>query len=389
MIGRSLFCAKVSSVSRITDPLETLVADIYDAAMAPDLWTRFLERLRGLVRGEFVSIISVHKPSLRAEHMHHTAWPQAAVDDLLQHLPGIPKPDKLLFGMIDTPASALTSMSQDELSRSDFYQHWMAPNGLCDGVHVPIVETAERRILLGFGISNSREPVTGDEMRLVQRLSPHLRRALMIGDTLELTRWDAELALAILAEIKIPILICDAAGHLIFANAFGETAFRYDGPLTMRNGIVEPRSTSVQASFADALRRAATSELALGRRGIGVPLAAPRGAGHAYVLPLMGSDIRRIAETALVAVFVSTHQSQALPEETVLMTLFDLTPAEARVLVRVGQGQSPAQMRETLGVTSNTIKTHLSHIFRKTSCASQAEVVKLMADLALPLSYRQ
>ncbi|MDR2216373.1 MAG: helix-turn-helix transcriptional regulator [Nevskiaceae bacterium] len=369
-----------------TDPFETLVADIYDAAADPVLWPTFLERLRRLVGSELMTVFSVDKPTRRIEQVHHTKHDKALWDSLSIELPNVPVAEVILEGMIDTPASSLSMMSEEEFNRSEFYQRWMQPWGMRDGTTCPIVETADQHILLGYCVSRNREPVTVDEMALLQRLSPHLRRAFMIGETLERTRWEAELALTTLSKIQTPILICDANGHLIFANAAGETAFSERGPLNVRGGRVEPRSLAVQTSFADALRRAASSDLAMGRRGIGVPLAAHTNGGHAYVLPLLGSGIRRISGRSLVAVFVSTHKGQALPGETVLMTLFDLTPAEARVMAHVGQAQSTAAVGAKLGVKANTLKTHLSHIFRKTGCASQAELVKLMSSLSLPVN---
>jgi DNA-binding CsgD family transcriptional regulator len=206
----------------------------------------------------------------------------------------------------------------------------------------------------------------------------------MIGETLERTRWGAEAALAALSGIATPIVICDATGRLVFVNPAGEETLRDEGPLLVRHGLVEPRSLAVRVNFSEALHRAASSDLALGRRGVGVPLAAQPEVAYAYILPLLGAGVRRVSSQPLVAIFLSTRKGRALPEDAILMTLFDLTPTEARIMSRIGDGQSPATLKEDFGISANTVKTHLARIFAKTGCGRQADLVRLMSELSLP-----
>ena len=369
----------------MADPLEALIAEIYDAAVDPLLWPIFLERLRTRLGAEFVSIVAIHKPTVRVTHVHHTQWDAAAISDLANHqLVRVPMREKILFGMLDTPVSTLQLMPEDEFQRSSFHRDWVAPNGLRDGSTTLIADMAEELISIGFVTSQQRDPVSADEMMLVRRLSPHLRRAFMIGETLERTRWGAEAALAALSGIATPIVICDATGCLVFANPAGEETLRDQGPLLVRHGLVEPRSLSVRASFSEALRRAASSDLALGRRGVGVPLAAQPEVAYAYILPLLSAGVRRVSSQPLVAIFLSTHKGRALPEDAILMTLFNLTPTEARIMSRIGDGESPAALKEDFGISANTVKTHLARIFAKTGCGRQADLVRLMSELSLP-----
>jgi DNA-binding CsgD family transcriptional regulator/PAS domain-containing protein len=369
----------------MADQFEEYVTEIYDAAVEPLLWPIVLERLRRRLGAEFVSIVAIHKPTIRINHIHHTSWDTTAISDLAERqLVRIPMRDKILFGMLDTPVSTLQLMPEEEFRQSGFHRDWVAPNGLRDGSTTLIADMAEELITIGFVTSQQREPVTADEMMFVQRLSPHLRRAFMIGETLERTRWGAEIALSALSGIATPILICDATGRLIFANPSAEKTLHADGPLLVRNGHVETRSLAVRTNFSEALRRAASSDLALGRRGVGVPLSAQPEAAYAFILPLLGVGTRRISNQPRVAIFLSSRKGRALPEDAILMALFDLTPAEARIMSRIADGQSPAALKDELGISANTIKTHLVRIFAKTGCARQADIVKLMSELSLP-----
>jgi hypothetical protein len=134
----------------MADPLEALIAEIYDAAVDPLLWPIFLERLRARLGAEFVSIVSIHQPTVRVAHVHHTPWDAAAISDLANHqLVRVPMREKILFGMLDTPVSTLQLMPEDEFQRSSFHRDWVAPNGLRDGSTTLIADMAEELISIG------------------------------------------------------------------------------------------------------------------------------------------------------------------------------------------------------------------------------------------------
>ncbi|WP_245419451.1 helix-turn-helix transcriptional regulator [Phyllobacterium salinisoli] len=106
----------------------------------------------------------------------------------------------------------------------------------------------------------------------------------------------------------------------------------------------------------------------------------------AYVLPLSEGTARAAFRPACAAVFISTTTSASPLPEAVLTTLFDLTPAEARVLLKIGNGAAPSKSASSLGISENTLKTHLSRIFAKTNTSRQADLVKLVSDIGSPLA---
>ena len=65
-------------------------------------------------------------------------------------------------------------------------------------------------------------------------------------------------------------------------------------------------------------------------------------------------------------------------------SLFDLTPAEARVARSLSAGETLDDIAETGGVSRNTVRTQLRGVMEKTGCTRQAELVSLLANLSLP-----
>jgi DNA-binding CsgD family transcriptional regulator len=69
-------------------------------------------------------------------------------------------------------------------------------------------------------------------------------------------------------------------------------------------------------------------------------------------------------------------------KQHLLQSLFDLSLAESRVALLLAGGRSTSQICNLLGVSSNTLKSQLPSISRKTGTSRQANLVRLLAMLA-------
>lgn len=66
-----------------------------------------------------------------------------------------------------------------------------------------------------------------------------------------------------------------------------------------------------------------------------------------------------------------------------LEALRRLTPRERAVLMRLGQGRSPAQIADELGVTRNTMRKHLQNLYAKLGVHSRLEIVRYALERGL------
>ena len=74
---------------------------------------------------------------------------------------------------------------------------------------------------------------------------------------------------------------------------------------------------------------------------------------------------------------------QAPPVELV-QSLFDLTPAEARVARDLATGRSPEDIASDGGVSLNTVRSQVRGVLEKTGCHRQLDVVALLAGIVPP-----
>ncbi|MFX3548128.1 LuxR C-terminal-related transcriptional regulator [Ralstonia mannitolilytica] len=66
------------------------------------------------------------------------------------------------------------------------------------------------------------------------------------------------------------------------------------------------------------------------------------------------------------------------PANAWLTGLFHLTRREADVADLLAHGADPASIARKLGISLDTVRTHLKHVYRKTNTHSQCDVVRLM-----------
>ena len=121
----------------------------------------------------------------------------------------------------------------------------------------------------------------------------------------------------------------------------------------------------------------------LGQRGISIPARMKDGRPCVtHVLPLKGAKARwGVEQSAIAAVFIARADTAPQMPAAALALEYDVTPAEARVLELIVEGRKPREIAETLGVSINTVRTHLARLFHKTGTSRQAELVAMMGRM--------
>lgn len=71
-----------------------------------------------------------------------------------------------------------------------------------------------------------------------------------------------------------------------------------------------------------------------------------------------------------------------MPSEASLRSLFDLTPAEARLAQRLASGDSVEEVAKALHIKMTTARTQLAAIFSKTETRRQAKLVAILCRIA-------
>ena len=219
-------------------------------------------------------------------------------------------------------------------------------------------------------------------------LAPHVRRAVLIGRTIDLKTAEAAMIADVLDEISAGMFLVEASGRLVHANAAGHAMLAAGDFLTVGGGRLAATDAAAEASLRDVLAAAGAGDAAVGAKGIALPLVAGNGERYvAHVLPLTSGKRRDAAFHYAAAAVVFVHRAALAtpsPPEVIAQT-YGLTPTELRVLLGVVEVGGGPLVAEALGIGETTVKFHLRRLFEKTGTHRQADLVKLVAGFSGPL----
>jgi DNA-binding CsgD family transcriptional regulator len=294
----------------------------------------------------------------------------------------------MFFSEVGQVASIVDQMVYDEFVKSRFYQEWARPQGWVDCVQALLDKSATSFALVNF-VRNRANGLVDDTMRQRTRLIvPHLRRAALIGNVIDVKTAEAATFADAADGISAGMFFVDASARIVHANANGHAMVAQGSLLRVVDGKLVPNDASAEHALNEVYAMAERGDAAVGVKGIAVPLLALDGERHvAHVLPLTSGARRRAIASyaAAAALFVQKAALDTPSPQEVIGKLYKLTPTELRVLLAIMQVGSTPEVAEALGISEATVKTHLHRVFAKTGIKRQADLVKLVAGYASPL----
>jgi len=103
----------------------------------------------------------------------------------------------------------------------------------------------------------------------------------------------------------------------------------------------------------------------------------------AHVIPIRRSA-RDIFVRSAGVLLLTPVTLRTAPSVDLVQSLFDLTPAEARVARSLAAGNTVEDIASSAGVSRTTVRTQVRGVLEKTGCRRQAEVVALLSNIATP-----
>ena len=369
--------------------LSHLVGDIYDAALDPALWVGVLEKSAQFVGGPAAGLFSKDAASKSGEVAYGFG-----IDPYYEQLyfEKIIKLDPLTIGHyfaeVGEPVAVADIIPYDEFLETRAYREWGRPQGIVDVLNVALDKTATSAAMFCV-FRHERDGRVDDEMRRRMRLIvPHMHRSVLIGRVIDLKTIEAATFADALDGIGDGMLLVDALGRIVHANASGHALLAEGSVLRAVGRKLAANDASAEQALHDVFLAAGSGDAAVGIKGIAVPLTSHNGERYvAHVLPLTSGARRRAGTSyaAVAAMFVHKAALETPSPPEVIAKTFNLTPSELRVLLGIVEVGGVQETAEALGIAETTVKTHLRRLYAKTGTGRQAELVKLVAGFSNPL----
>ncbi len=182
--------------------------------------------------------------------------------------------------------------------------------------------------------------------------------------------------LDVLGRMRYGGLVLDAAGQVLRINDIGKQILREYNPNPHASDLDWARHALKTLLYSEGASRFQMNEDAW--------VAIRRDTGHGRPLILRAIPITDGGNTGphMVVILISLD---VVPQPTSepLRKIFDLTPSEARLAVEISAGKSPEEIAEATHVAIGTVRKQLHSIFAKTGTHRQAELVALLAHVAI------
>jgi DNA-binding CsgD family transcriptional regulator len=357
--------------------MSQLVDRIYECAFVPDLWPEILAKLTHL-GGALSGWLCISNGKV----LGWAASSEEARADLrpLMESGWITRSDRYnrqlrakQSGFISdrTLYSSLKEMANDPAYRDMLYPRGM---GWASGTAIALPTGDEMLIALERAYEKGSPSST--ELAALNQVHPHLARASFVGARMQMER--ARAASQTLALLGIPALVFADNGKTLSANQLIEAL---SGFITWRT---KDQITLMDAS-ADALLRdaVATADQDDAPSVRSFPVRNADSAMIAHVVPIRGSARDVFSRCAAMLMLTPVTRPEAPPVE-LIRSLFDLTPAEARIARGLAVGQTVKGMAEDSGTSANTVRSHVNAVLTKTGYSRQSDVVALLNGLRPP-----
>ena len=377
-----------ASVEKFSD----LIGSIYDCVIAPEGWTEVLDQICaefGFATGA-LSVASLTNMKAVVNAVSGSDLAQMAQNgvgygaDIIELWGGAERIQQYPLG---EPIVQSQAVRPDVISSSRYYREWALPKGLFDAVAVGLVRD---RTMVGNAIFSQHESagrIDDAQVDGLRLLAPHIRRAVTISNLFDMKAVEANTFAATVEALTVGVVLADEDSKIVHTNAAAAAMLAAGDPIVTRLGRIAVQSAATTAALQSAVAQAAKDEATLGQKGIGIPI--PRRDGDPlviHVLPLRRGHTRSgLIQSAAAAVFVTSASGPPRLPHDALNQLYDLTPAEIRIFELICEGHTRDAISALLGVSVSTVKSHLIHVFEKTGCRRQVDLVRLAKSLAFPV----
>lgn len=362
---------------------KTIAGAAYEAAISGEGWQGILDDLRHALRARAIAMIEYHSPA-RGGGIRQSAGLPAQFAETYKRAFAT---QDVWMKRLDCSGAMLHAARGEDLVAehllvgSDFYRHWLEPQGLFHSMIIPLMRREETYIVCMVMRSESDGRFDDDAMAHLTGESAHLGRALEIHDILSRTATERDAALSALDQVRVGVIIVDDQGMVSDSNhVANEILAANDGLTVDRSGLkalTREATSALYELIAHAFRPdgnvdpAATDTISLERRSGGSELALTVGR-----LPISGRFLGTDRRTA--AIYITDPDKPFELDAAKLRLIYKLTPAEARLAALLAQGRRLEDAAADLAVSLNTVRTHLKRIFSKTGTDRQAELVRLI-----------
>lgn len=383
-----------NATGRTAEELSSLLHLIYSAASDASLWPQVLTAVARSLKGRSGVLFTPYLPP-QEKGMYHAMniTPEQSMLWATKYLELDLWTNRAFERGLVTQGAVITDVdtaTEAEFLSSRIYQELfstMDVGRFCSGVifdnsadGIPATAITTHRSL-------QAPPFSQQDRAWLKLLLPHLSRSLGLMYRIDSTRLMKESLFSALDALPLAVLLLNPASQMVHANRAARTLLaRQDGLTCDPNGLLDGQAaTPAEPRLADWLRKQSQPETADVLHFTEAFLL-ERTQGHGvYAVqccPIDGADIWQLqGQMVGSVVLISDPSALILPSVERLVSLYGLTPAQARVASTLARGKGSKEVARELGISPNTVRTQTKDIYLKMRVHSQGDLMRAILTL--------
>ncbi len=272
-------------------------------------------------------------------------------------------------------------MTEAQMDRDPVYE-WFGRHGLRYYFGSAVTDACNYRAFVSLQRTRRQGHADKQDVRLFDWLKPHLARGVSLADQLGSLRSHQCFSSAVMDGVPQALFALDRDGTILFANSRAQAFLHAADGLCSRDGRLGTALGSEQAALDRLIGEAALVDIAASSGWARV--SRPSGAlpYAVFVAPLRGDDEELLAASANVLVVVHDTAQRRAADRSMLVALFGLTDAEARLASALSAGHSLESAAVSLGIREATARSELKSVFHKLRVNRQQDLVRLLTSLS-------
>lgn len=356
--------------------IDRIVDDLYAGVLEPVAWERGLKGIARLIGGQGPFLLSFNPTTaavLRDQiydydpEVFRNFRDQWSAKDI--RLPAA------LRVPIDTAMTERTLLPKGEWERCEAYNEFFRINDAPWLVTAWLHKSPEKVALFSVQATRARGPFDERDIARVQRLVPHVRRALAIKDRIESDVLRNQSLLHAFERVPFGMMILDASGHVLDASGVAIEALQNTGALRREPG----GRFAFAGSAGRSLHQLIASSMHDGHL-IDGHIHLPRGPGLSplslLLTPLPALAVAWFAAEPRWLLFIFDPETQVHADPDSIRLDLGISAREAELASLLAAGRTLELAAGQLGISFETVRAHLRSIFGKTGLHTQADLIR-------------
>ncbi len=360
------------------DQFASTLSLIHEAAFNPAAWDDVLRQLATMT-GCVAGGLTRENPSTgRGMPITYFGFDSKHVEDTFDYY--LPMNPLFKIGAEMVPGFIVSNSDVVPLpvfKRSEFYNGWARPQGLCAPMTLVTHRSERDYVPLTLVKPDGHDDASREDRMILGRFAPHLLQAVSVSLRLNAVQAYQDKLLQSLGQIADGVILLDDHCRVIFANtAAGHfMGCRTDRPLIVEQGMLSARDLASDNSLQAALAAAVGSRTSPKASSVEIR---QEGRGRPLVLNLAPLPPVTAWEAAGDCDGAGLPRCMILIDDNGLLAFsraYCLTPAETRIVEALMTGKGLTLAAQALGIMRSTGQSQLDKVFQKTGTSRQAELI--------------